>query len=109
MAETSPLLSPSRAPVTKPGHAYKPGHVSLWRVALVFVLLVIPLLLLADLELPEIPWPGTKPSERVFCPQVEPLHPIVERKLRNKAWDIVETPKFLGDAVAALSGAIKIK
>jgi hypothetical protein len=76
---------------------------------MVFILLVVPLLLLADLELPEIPWPGSGPLERTFCPQVEPMHPILTRKLRNHAWDVVESPEFLARAVGALSGAIKIK
>ena len=76
---------------------------------MVFILLVVPLLLLADLELPEIPWPGSGPIEREFCPQVEPMHPILTRKLRNHAWDVVGSPEFLAQAVDALSGAIKIK
>jgi hypothetical protein len=88
------------------GHASKPGHVSIWRVGCVFVLLVIPLFLLADVELPDIPWIGRAPIHHNMCPQVEEMHPKSE--LAAKVLRALETPEFLDRAVGALSGAVKI-
>ncbi|PVF99895.1 carboxypeptidase S [Serendipita vermifera] len=108
--ESSPLLpSSSKAPVRSAGHVSRPGHVSMWRVVLVFILLVIPLLLLADLELPEIPWPGGGASKHHFCPQVEPIHPNGNVKVANKVMDTLNSSAFFTQAVGALSGAVKIR
>ena len=109
MSETSPLLpAPSRihASTIGAGHVSKPGHVSIWRVVCVFVLLVIPLFLLADVELPNIPWFGDGPQSYKMCPQVEGLYP--KAKLAAEVLDAMATPEFLAQAVDALSGAVKV-
>jgi hypothetical protein len=109
MSERSPLLpGSSHTPSDRigAGHASKPGHVSIWRVGCVFILLVIPLFLLADVELPDIPWFGRSPRHYNMCPQVQEMHP--KSKVATKVLDAIETPEFLVEAVGALSGAVKI-
>jgi hypothetical protein len=109
MGETSPLLpGSSRMPSNEIGapHVARPGHVSVWRVGCVFVLLVIPLFLLADVELPDIPWFGRGPRHYNICPQVQEMHP--KSKVAAKVLDAIEAPEFLVQAVGALSGAVKI-
>lgn len=102
MVETTPLLPGSRAPV------HRPGHVSLWRVLLVFTILVLPLLLLADLELPDIPWPwsGNRDSDNL-CPQVDPLYP--KSKIYPSLARLYDTHEFLDISVAAISGAVQVR
>jgi hypothetical protein len=90
------------------GQASRPGHISIWRVILAFFLVVIPLLLLADLDLPDIPWPGSPTHKRDLCPQQDALYPVVHAKLAEKITHVYESPEFFGNAVASLSGAVKI-
>jgi hypothetical protein len=75
-------------------------------VGCVFILLVIPLFLLADVELPDIPWFGRGPRHYNMCPQVQEMHPKSE--VAALVLHAIETPKFLIHAVGALSGAVKI-
>ncbi|KAG8827295.1 hypothetical protein FRC19_004501 [Serendipita sp. 401] len=110
MSETSPLLpesAPSSHPVRRAGHYQRPGHVSLWRVVMVFILLVLPLLWLIDVEMPEIRWPGYKdPHEQHFCPQVDALYPSGE--LAAEVIRVLDSKKFETTAIEALSAAVKI-
>ena len=108
MSDTDPLLpgSTRNTAARHAGHASRPGHVSLWRVGMVFVLLVAPLILLVDVELPDIPWFGPDPSTKNMCPQTKELHP--KATVASKVLDAMETPEFLTQAVSALSGAVKI-
>jgi hypothetical protein len=78
-------------------------------VVLVFILLVIPLLLLADLEMPDIPWPGGGSNKHNFCPQEKPLYPRHNGKIANKVMDTLNSPEFFTHAVGALSGAVKVR
>lgn len=108
MGDTAPLL-PESARKSGPrhaGHASRPGHVSLWRVGIVFGLLVTPLILLADVELPDIPWFGPSPTNQNMCPQTKRLHP--QAKVAGKVLNAIESPEFETRAVGALSGAVKI-
>lgn len=94
--------------IRQAGHASRPGHVSIWRVLLVFALVVIPLLLLADLELPDLPWPGSPVHKQGLCPQVDALYPTVHEKVAKRVIGLYESPEFLRHAVESLSGAVKI-
>lgn len=69
-------------------------------------LLIIPLLLLADLELPEIPWPGGKPIERSYCSLYKQMEP--RNEVRNKVLKEVGRERWLLSAVEALQGAVRI-
>ncbi|KAG8839356.1 hypothetical protein FRC18_011467 [Serendipita sp. 400] len=110
MSESSPLLpesAPSSHPVRRAGHYQRPGHVSLWRVVMVFILLVLPLLWLIDVEMPEIRWPGYKdPHEQHFCPQVDALYPSGE--LAAEVIRVLDSQKFETTAIETLSAAVKI-
>ena len=111
--EQSPLLPGSSSifspNIRKAGHVSRPGHVSIWRVVFVFVFLVIPLILLIDVELPEIPFlPGPKHSEQHLCPQADPLYPVANANVARKVLNVLDSRAFLEKAVQALSGAVQI-
>ncbi|KIM32781.1 hypothetical protein M408DRAFT_14420 [Serendipita vermifera MAFF 305830] len=74
---------------------------------MVFVLLVTPLLLLADVEIPDIPWFGSNPSAQNMCPQTKALHP--RAKKAANVLNSIDSPEFLAQAVGTLSGAVKIR
>lgn len=92
----------------QPGHATRPGRISGWRVVLAFLLIVVPMFLLADLDLPDLPWPGSPVHKDDLCPQENPLYPVVHAKIAEKITEVYETPEFLGAAIVSLSGAVQI-
>ncbi|KAG8836107.1 hypothetical protein FRC17_010040 [Serendipita sp. 399] len=105
MSESAPLLPESSTtshPVRKPGHSQRPGHVSLWRVGIMFILLVL-VLSLIDIEMPEIRWPGDSHNQNL-CPQVDALYPSGAANVIR----MLDSQKFETRAIEALSGAVKI-
>lgn len=100
--EAGPLLPASRS-------AFKrPNEVSLSRVVLVFVLVVLPMFFLSELELPsiEVPWGHGEYGD--LCPQVGALHPQVHAELAQNLSALYDSHTFVETAAEWLGGAVRI-
>jgi hypothetical protein len=100
--EMAPLLPASRSAFRRP------NEVSLSRVALVFVLVVLPMILLSGLEMPsiEVPWGHEEYAD--LCPQVGALHPRVHEDLARNLSGLYDSQNFVETAAGWLGGAVRV-
>ena len=100
--EATPLLPASRSAFRRP------NEVSLSRVVLVFVLVVLPMFFLSELELPsiEVPWGHEEYGD--LCPQVGALYPQVYAELAQNMSALYDSHTFVETAAEWLGGAVRI-
>ena len=100
--ETAPLLLASRS-------AFKrPNELSLSRVVFLFVLVVLPMFFLSELELPSIEVPWRHEEHGDLCPQVGALHPQIHGELAHNLSVLYDSQNFVGIAAGWLGGAVRV-